>query len=81
MIETQIHLDRNIASNIIKQMRAKNINGKTSPGKAKYQYLPVFINGTRQTERKEMTVQMFPIIIRFFNTERVFSIIIIIKQY
>jgi hypothetical protein len=51
MIETQTHLERNIASKIIKHRRAKNINGKTSPGKAKYQYLPVFINGTRQTER------------------------------
>jgi hypothetical protein len=76
IIESQIHLDLQMAHKTIKHNSAKNIKGNTRPGKAKNQYFPVLINGTKQTERKATTIPKFEISKTLFKRDRVFSIMI-----
>jgi hypothetical protein len=53
------HRDFKIAHIIIKKTSAKNINGKTSPGKAKNQSSPVLTNGQRHVIRYETITPAF----------------------
>ena len=59
MSDINHHFDLKKIHTIINIAKAKNINGKTSPGKANSEFSPVSINGTRQVIRYAKIIAIF----------------------